>query len=999
MRMPRGQHIRVCSSGVRVSATGWALVLVLAVAWVPAQAIDLSLENEQLILRSWDRSDGLPSDAFWSLALSSDGYLWAASEGGLVRFDGARFTVYNTLSHDAFRVNDVRGVAEAPDGSIWAGTYGGGVVRLSGDDVTRFDASSGLTNEIVFSIHVARDGTVWVGTAAGPCRMRSEPRFECWADDPARPVGRISAIAEGRDGSIWFSDPARGVSRFDGESFHWFGPDTGLPPMRVLGIASDPEFDIVFGTYEGEFYRRDGDTLVALDEQTYPPGNVALSLLRDRDGNIWTGTNANGVWRLGLPARQLGPAAIQSTHVFDLVEDAEGGIWFGTSTGLHQLRVGPVIPWGAPEGLADGTFVLAAEPGGDVWVGAEAQGLFRVSPEGIEAHYTTADGLPSPSVSGLHVADDGTVWIGTFSGGIARLRDGRIGGVLNRERGLADDQVASIFEDSAGTLWVGTAAGMNRVQDGRVTATLTTSDGLLANMVRHINEDRDGNLLLSSDSGLMRFSPKTLQVVETLTRASGLFSDVVATTYIDEDGDVWIGGRNGGLARLSGDTLYRFRPEHGIAVDSIMGIVEDERGSLWLAGRSGIARVERTALAAVAEGSGRRVEVRSLSETDGLRGIRVPGGFQVPAVRSADGRVWFATTEGAAVVDPLKMASATEPLVPLIEAVRVDGERRPFRDGLRLEPGVREIQIDYSVPRINGAEHLEFRYRLAGNGSDWQSAGSRRTAFFTRPGSGLQRFEVDVTRVGQSFDPSGQQVTAFEFTVEPRWFEHDLVRAGFVAGGVLFGLLAYVMVVRRFRARAQHLEGLVSERTAALQKALTEVRRLSLIDPLTQIANRRDFDQQLASMWRSCQANGQLLSCMIVDVDNFKQLNDSQGHHTGDECLQRIAATLAELVREDDVVARLGGDEFAILLRGSDVVLTRRIGERLQARVRELAIPNPGIDPGAVVTVSAGFATAEPGPIDTVEALMQRADKALFEAKEAGRDRLVVDPWLVASAG
>jgi diguanylate cyclase (GGDEF)-like protein len=187
------------------------------------------------------------------------------------------------------------------------------------------------------------------------------------------------------------------------------------------------------------------------------------------------------------------------------------------------------------------------------------------------------------------------------------------------------------------------------------------------------------------------------------------------------------------------------------------------------------------------------------------------------------------------------------------------------------------------------------------------------------------------------------------------------------------------------------LEARVTERTVALAAANRQLEQMSRTDELTQLANRRRFDQVLASEWERALSRGGPLGVLLLDVDSFKRYNDHYGHVAGDDCLRRVAAALADCVRGTDLVCRYGGEEFAVILPGAGVEVLHRVGERFRAAVSTLGIPH--VESGAGhVTVSVGAASTVPAPPSTVDELVARADGALYEAKRSGRDQVHVAP-------
>ncbi len=183
------------------------------------------------------------------------------------------------------------------------------------------------------------------------------------------------------------------------------------------------------------------------------------------------------------------------------------------------------------------------------------------------------------------------------------------------------------------------------------------------------------------------------------------------------------------------------------------------------------------------------------------------------------------------------------------------------------------------------------------------------------------------------------------------------------------------------RSRADALEHIVAEQA----ERIVDLEAATSRDPLTGVANRRAFDQVLPQLCDLCHRTDTPFSLVILDLDHFKNVNDSHGHPFGDEVLQEVGKALMSVVRQDDVVARVGGEEFAVLLKGAVPNVARVVTERLRASVGELVFSIEG----AQVTASAGLASLRPG--ETSGALYKRADELLYDAKRAGRDRLHED--------
>jgi diguanylate cyclase (GGDEF)-like protein len=189
-------------------------------------------------------------------------------------------------------------------------------------------------------------------------------------------------------------------------------------------------------------------------------------------------------------------------------------------------------------------------------------------------------------------------------------------------------------------------------------------------------------------------------------------------------------------------------------------------------------------------------------------------------------------------------------------------------------------------------------------------------------------------------------------------------------------------------AQRELLSDQLTNANAALTSKLGMARREALMDPLTHLWNRRGASVLLKAAFASADQRGRPLALALLDLDNFKRINDTRGHQTGDEVLRRIASRLLSTVRGDDAICRLGGDEFLVLMADTDAAIASRVAERIRLAITDSPIPTR--DGPVPVTISVGCTIRQPRDTTAVEGLLERADQALMESKAAGRNRVRV---------
>lgn len=936
----------------------------------------------------WQAKEGLPQNSAQAIVPTRDGYVWIGTQDGLARFDGVRFAVWNKENTREIKHNNIRALHESRGGGLWVGTDAGLGFYQNGEWVS-YGLSEKLSCEIVSSICEGRDGKIWIGTWGGGLNCLENGAIKTFAAAEGLSNDFIAAVHQDKAGKIWIGTYGGGLNCFEDGKFVAYTTREGLSHDRLRSILEDRDGNLWIGTRGGGLNLfRDGK-FTAFGAKDGLLNDSVWSLFEDRDGALWIGTYGGGLYRYknGKFTTFAAEDGLSDNFVWSIAEDREGGLWVGTGGGgLNRLQDGNFVSLNVRDGLVHNiVWSLFEDAQANLWVGTYGGGLSCLQQNGECKSYTTDGGdLPNNFVEAICGDSDSGVWIGTDGGGLSRFAGGEWMN-LTTENGLSNNAVSALFCDAENALWIGTkGGGLNRLQNGSFTV-FTAKDGLSNNFVRAICADGSGGIWIGTrGGGLSHFKENRWT---NYTTENGLSHNVIFSLYLDAEKTLWICTGGGGLNRFRDGRFTAFTTANGLFHDSPFCVLEDGSGNLWLSSTKGVFCVGKKELEEFAEGKRPHIVSKFFGEEDGMKSSECNGGFQSAGLRLRDDRLCFPTIKGVAIVNPQNLKINNLPPPVVIEKVIINKrEIVASADKIVISPGSGELEFQYAGLSFISPKKVRFKYKLEGFDQDWIDAGTRRAAFYTNIPPGDYSFRVTACNSDAVWNESG---AAFDFTLEPHFYQTKSffsLCAAAVGGATV---AAFKWRVRLMKKREEELVELVEKRTFELAEANRALQKISVLDALTGVANRRKFDEVLETEWRRAIRSNALLSVILIDVDFFKSFNDHYGHQAGDECLRRVAKTLDAVInRAGDILARYGGEEFVVVLQGNTAQGAAQVAEILRRRIESLQIPH---GTNRFVTISLGAATLAPKRNLSSKMLVAAADKALYRAKENGRNRVEVD--------
>lgn len=946
---------------------------------------------------SWTTDNGLPQNGIRGLGQTPDGYLWFTTFDGLVRFDGVRFTTFNKSNTPGIINNRFSYLFIDIDGTIYATTTEDGVLTIGRNGTFRSFTSDQVPGHYIQKIKRGPDGEL---IFLSEDESRTSKTWYFLRNNEFVPFERnapydapIEVVAG--DGSKWIV--GRKVTT------HLTGSETVDYPLDLSKVPFAPHtfIDREGALWIGEMRAhrlKDGKVETLSEAVGLPTDSIVHSFWEEADGSLWFATGGGTTGGVGLVRRKNGQIeffnksrGLSSNSIANLFHDREGNVWLATDKGLNRLRKRVVTPLSAEQGLVNSeVYPMIRDRSGVIWVGTH-KGLSVYRNGRFEPVTFKSDGGTLATEAGWV---DGRISIQSlFEDSKGRLWVGLNGGIFVAENGaghLIDETIAShvfaIKEDGDGFIWAATNKGLMRFKDCKFERLFDTDDGLPNEFMTEIFQDSKGLLWFGGFGGLSEYKDGGFT---NYTSRQGLAGNYVRTIYEDSEGTMWIGTYEEGLSRFKNGRFSTINSSHGLYNNGVFAIREDRRGNFWISSNNGIYRVSKRELNDFADGLVRSINSTGYGKDDGMLSTECNGGRQPSSLVDEDGRFWFPTQAGIAVVDPETDNVVSGPPTVVIEKVTIGREPTPYINGLNIEPGSRNIEFSYTGISLVRSEQIRFKYRLEGHDPDWVDAGTRRTAHYSYLPPGTYHFRVIAANSEGVWSAEGAVI---EVVQEPFFYDT----------WTFYGLCALLVVLTiagvwrlsiiELRRRERRLTRLVAERTDELRQVNQELEHLANSDGLTKIGNRRRFERFLADEWHRAVRFRTEISIVLLDIDHFKLYNDTYGHQTGDECLQRVAEALAEAIhRPSDLVARFGGEEFAIILGGTDAAGAYKIAQTAIGNVNQLFIPHLSSSTSEYLTISAGIATILPQVALSEADLIRAADNALYDAKRLGRNRIIVN--------
>jgi ligand-binding sensor domain-containing protein/signal transduction histidine kinase/AraC-like DNA-binding protein len=783
---------------------------------------------------------GLSNSLINQVYQDKKGFIWIATENGLNKFDGNKFTVYRKIPGDAATLNSsqIQTIFEDSFGNFWIRASGLMKYHREFDvfrEVVISDEAGKRIYPAITSICERKNGDVWFASSGlgllSVKRGETECKLETHLNKRLSSLF-LTAVYEDSENRLWVGSDNSGLNvyAFDTDALHVYTASSDeknrITSDAISAICGDGSGAVFVGTLDGGLnkFEAHGTHISPIHGDD---GNRHISiktLLFDRAGQLYAGTDGNGI-KVYNPEKQAleayepfsSPFDFHKAKVHSLLEDKDGNIWAGIfQKGVFFIPANPngfnYLGYKSFKKNNIGTNCVMAiykDSDGVTWVGTDNDGLYAVHEQGV-AHYENTNHPTSPpnTILCIRETSNGKLWLGSYLNGLA-LFDKQTGTCryLNTktDNSLLSNKIYCIADDRKGGLWIGTHSGGLYKYDMALQSFTThhfqhqgNESGLSNNWVNALLYEEEGLLWIGTYGGLNCLNTMTNTLYAYVKEKSNLPSNTVFSLQKDRQGKIWI-GTDEGLACLNKKTgeIKSYTIHDGLPNNKICAIEEDESGNIWLSTYSGISRYSPV-----------EDKFTSYYASDGLQGNEFSRGA---GFRSADGEIFFGGVNGITSFVPSQIHSQKEPPDVYITGFYLFGKPvhkgqksgkkeildKPLLDVSRitLSPNDNVFSFEFSTLSYANSEGVWYRYRLENFDVDWMSTplGATRVAYTNlNPGKYTLLFQA-VDKENKS------EIKSVEVIIRSPWYKT-------AAAKIIYVIISLLLLYVSYRVASSHIK-------------------------------------------------------------------------------------------------------------------------------------------------------------------------------------------------
>jgi two-component system sensor histidine kinase ChiS len=507
-------------------------------------------------LVNFTSAEGLLNNIINCIFEDKNGKIWIGTDGGISVYDGEYFTGYS--EKEGLCNNDVRSITQDNTGKMWIATSGGGISVFDGKSFSNYSSKQGFIQNTINIVYKDSKGNIWIGSSSRGFLKYDGAVFSWYSKNQGLSNDAINTVIEDDDGSIWFGTMEAGLVRFDGRYFTGYSNNQGLSSNFIRCALKDNNGDLWFGTRGGGITRYDGQIFTHLTSNEGLSNSRVMSILED-SGDLWLGTFGGYITRASFRETNGKDQifytyfdqkdGIGNNRIYSIIKDKSGNIWIGTDGGGVSKYDGEYMStYTTKNGLGWNSIrKIIQDREGRIWFATFGGGVSEFDGEKF-TNYTEDQGLIGNNVLTILQDSSHRIWIGTDKGVSCIDGDKIIN--YSKENGFLSNTVYSIFQDRFGIIWFGTGGDGIVRYDGKSFTGYTDTNELSNNYILSIFEDSKGNIWLGTRFGTVVINAETFD--PDLKESRGR----VFKSYGYEDGFIGLGCNMGAIAETEDGIIW-----------------------------------------------------------------------------------------------------------------------------------------------------------------------------------------------------------------------------------------------------------------------------------------------------------------------------------------------------------------------------------------------------------------------------------------------------------
>lgn len=895
--------------------------------------------SHKYAFKNYTNAHGLPQAQVISIAQDSIGRIWVSTHCGVAYYDGYNFKTINKKM--GLPTNYVYNIFFKNEKIFGAGSYSLFEIDVNGKGGINF-----LSLPYVIRNFLPLEKRIFFATDEGFFLYRDNKINKLL---PFPPAGGKNIIFKKGENFYYLSKNALFEIKDD------FSYEKLFQSNFELNTFAFSKEEIFIGAEDG-LYSFKGNKLIKLEEL---PAVQDILISKDE---LWIGTS-NGLYlfqkgKIFSIGKEEG---LPSNEIYCLFKDRENIIWIGTDNGISKLQSLGFENYVSEKGLFSGSIwsFWELEDGSVLMGGDKGFGVYK---DGIVKELDLKD-LKKCSIRSIKKFKD-KILVAFQNKGIYSLdlkNNLKVSKFIEKEiKGVFE-----IYIDRKENIWICTRNGLYKYFKGKLDL-YKKENGLPDDTIFKVLEDPEGRILTLTDGGIALFEGNGFKIPEVFKI---LLGTSVRSVIFDGD-EIWVGTLGNGIFHYNGKNWQNISEENGLPSDNVWSMEKDNLGFMWIGTNKGIIMF--------AEGYS-----CLFNSNDGLLGDEVTLNG---VMKTRDGKIWFGLTSGALKLDPYKIEPNLNPPKTYVEKVETENRTIPAEKEVKLNPSEKRISIYFNGLSFQDETEIYFSYRLNPM-EEWSKPIQDRKVTYTNLKPGTYSFEVKACNASWIWNDN-----PFVLKIDKLPYFYEKITFKFLVISIaVFLIFLYIRIkTRAVKEEKERLERIINDKTKELQERLKELYVLSTTDFLTKVFNRGHFEKLLKEELKKAKKENKTLGLAILDLDHFKDINDEFGHSIGDNILVEFGKLLKNSFRITDLVARYGGDEFVILFLSTEPEGCLFRLRQLMGKVKNFVYESAEKKIQLSLSIGVVFVNFQEEKSIEMEEITKKADKALYEAKNKGRDTLIV---------